>query len=424
MSMSIPPKITDMIIKSVEDHVTLRACALVCRGWLPASRHQLFRRITIMSEPSFEGTYQSLVKHVLRSRNLWQYLHSVLEVMITDVPSSSEEKPRRPYRLFFCEFAGQMPNLQRFYFHRCTWNHSLPAPGERLFLYGFPSVTSLELVDCRFPSVSFLRHMLMSLPRLRRLRFFMVKVASPSQSTSLSSLSPASQKESLPALEFLALCCCHDDTFLDPFLTWLSRTRTRCSIREFVYSIPFCWSPPDKRILRQGHVDFLQAIGPSVHHMTSFPAENFPYSHLRILHSLTMILTRDWAEICLILRALSCPIRSLIIYDIFSRDALLQSQCDWQQPPRPCIEDDGLEEVDSILSKELFKDLKKVTIFFVLTEAQKQNQEAELLVIFQCRLRRLHARLGKRLNILYNAIPPSVAAPSTPTLFPIVPPIQ
>lgn len=81
MSMTIPPKVTaDMIIKSVGDLVTLRACALVCRGWLTASRHQLFRRFTIISEPGFEGTYRSLVNNVLRSKNLCQYLHSVLEV--------------------------------------------------------------------------------------------------------------------------------------------------------------------------------------------------------------------------------------------------------------------------------------------------------------------------------------------------------
>ncbi|KAJ7831181.1 hypothetical protein B0H13DRAFT_1522858, partial [Mycena leptocephala] len=48
MSSQMPPELTDRIMDFLWDsQPSLCACSLVCRKWLPASRHHLFDSITI-----------------------------------------------------------------------------------------------------------------------------------------------------------------------------------------------------------------------------------------------------------------------------------------------------------------------------------------------------------------------------------------
>ncbi|KAJ7230036.1 hypothetical protein GGX14DRAFT_409875 [Mycena pura] len=42
-----PPEIVDTIIEEIDRPVTLRACSLVCRSWVPASRHKAYSSICI-----------------------------------------------------------------------------------------------------------------------------------------------------------------------------------------------------------------------------------------------------------------------------------------------------------------------------------------------------------------------------------------
>ncbi|KAJ7669970.1 hypothetical protein DFH06DRAFT_1372538 [Mycena polygramma] len=53
MSPRMPPELTDRIIDCLSDsQPDLRACSLVCRQWLPSSRHHLFESVTM--QPTLE----------------------------------------------------------------------------------------------------------------------------------------------------------------------------------------------------------------------------------------------------------------------------------------------------------------------------------------------------------------------------------
>ncbi|KAJ6559810.1 hypothetical protein B0H19DRAFT_1145839 [Mycena capillaripes] len=45
-----PPELMEIIISNVGDEATLRVCSLVCRAWLPTTRHQLHHRLFLAGE--------------------------------------------------------------------------------------------------------------------------------------------------------------------------------------------------------------------------------------------------------------------------------------------------------------------------------------------------------------------------------------
>ncbi|KAJ6516670.1 hypothetical protein C8R47DRAFT_1313067 [Mycena vitilis] len=60
MSPRMPPELTDRIIDCLSDsHPDLRACALVCRQWLPSSSHHLFESITVQPTLHFLSMLQT-----------------------------------------------------------------------------------------------------------------------------------------------------------------------------------------------------------------------------------------------------------------------------------------------------------------------------------------------------------------------------
>ncbi|TFK84962.1 hypothetical protein K466DRAFT_448265, partial [Polyporus arcularius HHB13444] len=62
---------------------TLLDCSLVCRAWLPASRHQLFQKLDIDTPER----YDLLVSRVLHSEKMRIHLLSVRSVVLfTDHP--------------------------------------------------------------------------------------------------------------------------------------------------------------------------------------------------------------------------------------------------------------------------------------------------------------------------------------------------
>ncbi|KAJ6585693.1 hypothetical protein B0H19DRAFT_854687, partial [Mycena capillaripes] len=56
----MPPELTDRIIDFLWDsQLDLRACSMVCRQWLPSSRHHLFESITVRPDIGFFTLLQS-----------------------------------------------------------------------------------------------------------------------------------------------------------------------------------------------------------------------------------------------------------------------------------------------------------------------------------------------------------------------------
>ena len=103
MPPKLPAELSDAIIDHLHnDKASLAACALVCKGWVPASRHHLFRSVVI--DPLHVAAFISLVQSPLSTipghithfgmqdiRNLdkililcMNYLHSVTSLCLTN----------------------------------------------------------------------------------------------------------------------------------------------------------------------------------------------------------------------------------------------------------------------------------------------------------------------------------------------------
>ena len=293
----IPFEITDSIIGHVGvlDHQTLRVCALVCRAWLPASRHRLFQKIQIDSEE----VYRRFVSNVLHSEAVRQHLQATRLLTIDcgrwDDSSSTDDavSPKRypASRLFFLQASGHLPNVRHIYIHRATWDAPLPDPREPLLLQGFPSLVSLWLTDCSLPSVSFLRRILTSLPRLRWLslngvsfppslsqsrpeRSLVLKLKCIRPPVAYNSMGQTGRSFKFKALETLRLIYVAEDVYLDPFLSWLAVEIRALEVEELSFGVSDVGSGPlpSSWSLRQSHLAVLHALASRVVNLTYDPS--------------------------------------------------------------------------------------------------------------------------------------------------------
>lgn len=179
-----------------------------------------------------------------------------------------------PSRLFLCEFAGHLPNLQVPSHSHTVWNDS-PLRGEALFFSAFPSITTLSLASCRLLSVSFLRA-LTSLPRLVALSLTNVEFThTHSDQLTLERTTP--RRKSVPALDRLRFDMVDvDHAHCDPLLQWLLRSRS--SLRELKF---FTTSGSQDELLpalREIHVDRLRAVALGVVKLVILAYGMFPVS--------------------------------------------------------------------------------------------------------------------------------------------------
>ena len=260
MPLNLPGEISDAIIGCVEDKQTLRACALVCREWLPRSRHCLFRNIALPYQPDSGASYVALVKHVLHSETMRHYLHSTLAISIWGDASAFPWSTRAPSRLFLCDFTGHLPNLQHLTFVHVRWEDYLPLPREPLLLSGFPTVRMLSFHNCFVPSVTFMRRILASMPQLRELFLLNVIFTHPPR---IASVQPIRLPRILPNLQTLSLPTCNIG--LDPLLEWLT---TGSPIQSTLRDLTFHYErgAPILVALRS-HIEFLQAVAPGLLHL-------------------------------------------------------------------------------------------------------------------------------------------------------------
>ena len=167
----LPGEITDIIISFLFDpgyyytrprsYRTLCSCALVCRNWLPASRHTLFTHVSIGSDEQ----YTLFVSSVVRSQQGRPWLLSTRRLIL-----HRGEGPGIPNatRLFIHELGGKFPNLEelRLYDLEFDMTESSPYPRKFIALSAFPSLRTLFLWQCRFPSFAAARYTIASLPSL------------------------------------------------------------------------------------------------------------------------------------------------------------------------------------------------------------------------------------------------------------------
>ncbi|KAF7310282.1 hypothetical protein MIND_00402200 [Mycena indigotica] len=154
MAVALPPEITDSIIEQIylsasppsASFPTLRACSLVCRAWLPASRHHLPSKLSLSPL-----NFRLFVRHVETPENtLFAYLR---ELQVSS--------PLNPVHLrTLVDLLGRFSVL------------AVLKLTQSPIAFEFPPVqclTSLELRHVRFDTFDRFTQMLRCLPNLRRL---------------------------------------------------------------------------------------------------------------------------------------------------------------------------------------------------------------------------------------------------------------
>ena len=185
ISQTFPPyfarEITDIIISFLYDsdiHVRysyepLRNCALVCRHWLPASRHHLLMHVRLYSERQYDLFFSNVVRSPLASSWLQSTRYFSPYIGRTSTDGSGMKIASR---FFMHQIGGRFPNLGVLELRNQDWDTrecSIP-PRMFILLSTFASVRTLLLMDVRFPSSGTMRCTITALPSLTDLHMFLV----------------------------------------------------------------------------------------------------------------------------------------------------------------------------------------------------------------------------------------------------------
>lgn len=431
----LPPELTDQIIASVAtvgpyytDYRTLRNCALVCRDWLPASRLQLFKLVSIDSE----WNYTSFVENVLHTPALRGYLNSIEQVVLVDgeplILSLSHapvgDRQRVWAHRFIYDFAGNLPRLEALTLEQVEWIKSPPHPTAHLATSRFSSVRRLTLINCMLPSTQMLRRMVSALSAsLIYLR--LSNVRSPPARGGASATYTYSTPG--PALQTLHLECVapdvHDNTdCIPPLVGWLAHTSTLNSLREL--SLQHVASGNDLSPVHDiDCIHFFKLVAPALvtlrlifdgtyynteslvcapHKLTASIASLgvlLPDSeNLRSLQHLTvgfsMSLVERWHFASLLLLAL--PPESRIRHLCFElwleeRHILRADRGDSDQHQTFSIPHNVLDSVESILQAQQFASLDHVEFRLAVLPMQHAAEDMALMVAEM--LKELHRKL-------------------------------
>ena len=264
--LMLPPELTDHIIGFVDkwDKKTLCNCTLVSRRWLPASRHALFRYISVQNAT----TLKLLIQRILHSESAHHYLagvhmfaltgsgcsklfasaanggHVYHEERVAGVATSLQlaEIMGPESRLFLYHFSGHLPSIKTLSFSALDWiSYTAPMSSEPLLLSRFPSIKHLDFFGCNLPSFHFFRRAVTSLPHLEKLSC--LNVIWPRPCTPAGSSSTRTHiANSGPELMYLEVA---QSTLAQPpyvpatsLLCWLSHTRSRETLRELTMQLP------------------------------------------------------------------------------------------------------------------------------------------------------------------------------------------
>lgn len=270
MSPKLPNELVDAIIcfvaesrwLSSEDKQTLRSCTLVCRDWLPASRHALFSDVALTGPAAWD----SFVRWVVDAEEGRPWLASIHHLKFTDrwyrYRSSGSDVPPEPISGWRGQYvvpilAGHLPNLE-FLSLRVDWVRCEPHPTTFVMFSQFRSLREVRFTWCRFPSFGAFRRVLVSLPALKDLICAEVHWPSAPQPSILA------VQTSQPAIEILRLSIpCRSCTLA--VLEWLSHTPTRSTLLELDLRPGGLGGSQHQISLPHRNIDYYaQVFGPSV----------------------------------------------------------------------------------------------------------------------------------------------------------------
>ncbi|KAH9941427.1 hypothetical protein B0H21DRAFT_869953 [Amylocystis lapponica] len=157
--MLLPIEVCEHIISLVKnDHRLLRACALVCRAWLPSSRYHLFHTVRLRRPSDLD----------LIARTLTESSHLGTLVEVLDLYYTYRRTSIHVISAFPGLLAGHLPRLESLSiegFHSAIIPPSFP-DGFFNDLAQFHSVTRLNLLSIKFNTLSDLYNIICALPSL------------------------------------------------------------------------------------------------------------------------------------------------------------------------------------------------------------------------------------------------------------------
>ncbi|KAI0736036.1 hypothetical protein C8Q76DRAFT_792510 [Earliella scabrosa] len=347
-------EITDEIISYlVGDPHTLLSCALVCHDWLPASRRCLFEEVRVRQFVQ----YQTLVKRVLHSQDLQQWLSRVRSFELWETPGSLWNSQQ-----FIFHFARHLPSLSRLALYHVNWDSRSSHPRTYLMMSGFPRLQVLELYRCSLPSFSALRRLISSLPGLRELTTLHVQWPPASVAIATNHTSHGG-----PAIVALWTTGDVDDSLL----TWLVQTPSKMSLRYVGF-----WDRTDKvpGWWRDAIARFMRAVGSRLTYLELPTLDPDRYQllqpTLRLAQLRLPVYHGDWTRAAECLQQLS---RGLEWLDInLLGDPVIGNTSSVS------LKEEGLEVLDEVLDGPLFKRLSRVT-FWVFTRNVLDTEIHELV---------------------------------------------
>ncbi|KAI0754423.1 hypothetical protein C8Q80DRAFT_367608 [Daedaleopsis nitida] len=348
----IPGEIADQIISHIEDTDSLLSCSLVCREWSYASRHCLFQTIRISS-----AMYDKFVDAIVHSDRMHSWLSSIDTVEFQDTEAlpwtqdESLQEPRpekRRARNFIFDFAGRLPNLQTLVFDRVDWTQWSLHPRTYLLYQTLPSLQTLSLSHCRFPSFRAIRLMITALPRLEALSLHYVTWQQQERP-----LETLAHRFDRPKMHFLSVIHSASEDCITDLFVWISQTRSRTSIGALEFS--FLQFP-------EQHVWFLEMLAGSsaITEMNIKLSDHHRYPLMKLEHLTTLHIeggtstfNSTWLLTQLLLH-LKCRLRHLTI-------SISMGRCPFDfETPTTMVYDLELRYLDPIFEGEMFQDLERV----------------------------------------------------------------
>ncbi|KAI0367699.1 hypothetical protein BV20DRAFT_546112 [Pilatotrama ljubarskyi] len=158
MPVTLPPEVIVNILNSITDRRTLCSCALTCRLWLPASRYNLFYRLSISRRANFD-----LLVRVREAAHIAPAFKNVRSLQLW------EDQERPWLHLFPLIFSRRLPRMHFLTLGDFVWD-KVPLP-QSFYTIGhdFPSVSTLKLSDGTFHSFAEFRRLVSAFRQLSRL---------------------------------------------------------------------------------------------------------------------------------------------------------------------------------------------------------------------------------------------------------------
>ena len=232
-----------IIAQLCQNNNTLYQCTLVCRDWLPASRHHLFHYIVI----HYDRQLDLLVSRIVRSdeRRPWLLPTRTLSLHGWTSELKCGQNGRVIQGLPLLELAGHAARLECIDLRFLDWAVAgfCPHPRTLAALHAFASVHTMRLYHCNLPSFDVFRRIVTALPKLSTLDWTKVEWPEAKSEMELVLLARNFSKGfSSPALSSLVFGGHYHNKAsiksLQILLRWLSLTPSRSTLRTVKLCTP------------------------------------------------------------------------------------------------------------------------------------------------------------------------------------------